>query len=89
MASLDCLAPCSEHVVEYDRQNLAMYAALIDASDTGEPWRVTAADLMKLDPGDVAAEACWRSHLKRARWIIGEGLETALVAFGNRAPLQK
>jgi len=39
---------------------------------------------MLLDVNQCDAEACWRSHLERARWIVGEGLATALVAFNTR-----
>ncbi len=68
----------------YDREHLALYAALLQADDAGRNWREAASSLMHLDPTDKDAEACWRSHLERARWIVGEGLEAALVAFSGR-----
>ena len=71
-------------VVEYDRRHLALYASLLDAADAGVDWRISATELMRLDLTDCSAEACWRSHLERARWIVGEGLGSALVAFGAR-----
>ena len=40
---------------------------------------------MQLDVTDCNAEACWRSHLERARWIVGDGLGSALVAFNQRS----
>jgi len=70
--------------VEYDRSNLALYAALLEAAEAGDDWRDSATSLMLLDVTDPDAEACWRSHLERARWIIGEGLESAIVAFNIR-----
>lgn len=82
--SISNCAPTGTKVVEYDRRNLALYAALLEAEDAGRDWWEAAADLMRLDPADPDAEACWQSHLDRARWIVGEGLATALVAFNTR-----
>lgn len=84
MNSIDWRAPSGEQVVEYDRRNLALYAALLEADDAGGDWREAATSLMQLDVAHEEAEACWRSHLERARWIVGEGLATALVAFNAR-----
>ena len=71
--------------VAYDREHLALYAALLQADDAGRDWREAASSLMHLDPAAKDAEACWRSHLERARWIVGEGLAQALVVFNGRA----
>ena len=84
MNSIDWRAPSGEEVVEYDRRNLALYAALLEADDAGRDWREAAASLMHLDLAHAEAETCWRSHLERARWFVGEGLATALVAFNAR-----
>lgn len=84
MAVVEAEAPAGEAVVDYDQRNLALYAALIDAHDAAIDWRVAAADLMGLDPTDPASEHCWRSHLKRAQWIVGDGMATAVIAFGTR-----
>lgn len=83
---IESLAPASDEVVEYDRQNLALYAALLEADDTGECWEVAATSLMHLDLDCPKTEPCWRSHLERARWIVGAGLESAVRAFGARRP---
>jgi hypothetical protein len=77
-------APTGNAVVDYDRRHLALYAALLEADDAGRDWQDAAASLMKLDVTECDAEECWRSHLERARWIVGEGLGSALVAFGSR-----
>ncbi|WP_230461197.1 hypothetical protein [Sphingobium sp. CAP-1] len=69
---------------DYDRRHLALYAAILDAADQGRPWREAAGDIMKLDVARDDAEACWQSHLDRARWIIGDGLGSAIAAFGVR-----
>lgn len=88
MTGVDAFAPTGAAVVEYDQRNLALYAALLDAQDAGIDWRIAAADLMGLDPEDALAEACWRSHLERAQWIVGDGMATALTTFGRRKPLK-
>ena len=78
------LAPSDEAVCDYDRHHLALYAALLDADDSGQDWQDVAATLMRIDVTASGAKACWRTHLERARWIIGEGLEAALTSFGAR-----
>ncbi|AUW57521.1 hypothetical protein C1T17_04770 [Sphingobium sp. SCG-1] len=88
MDSIRNCAPTGDEVVDYDRRNLALYAALIEAADAGRGWQETVADVMRLDPTDLDAEACWRSHLDRARWIVGDGMAAALEAFGKgRTPI--
>jgi hypothetical protein len=86
MVDLAPLAPTGTDVVDYDRSQLALYAALLEASDTGTCWKEAAASLMHLDVSVDDAEVCWRSHLERARWIVGAGLGTAIDAFGKRRP---
>lgn len=70
-------------VTEYDRHQLALYAALLDAEAAGTNWRETAIELMRLDPDRAGALLCWQSHLDRARWIVGEGLSEAVATFGS------
>lgn len=77
------MAPCDESVLSYDRRHLSLYAALLDADDAGLDWRDAAATLMGIDVNDAGAEPCWRSHLERARWIVGNGLAAAIAAFGT------
>ena len=83
MVSILALAPAGATVVEYDRQNLALYAALLDADDSGQEWTAMVSDLMGLDPPAAEAETCWKSHLDRARWIVGDGLAQAVSSFGR------
>lgn len=85
MDGIEQHAPQGNELVAYDRRNLGLYAALIDSADAGDDWREAAATLMRLDPTDGNSERCWRSHLERARWIVGEGLAAALLSFGNPA----
>lgn len=82
MPSSSTFAPVDDSATEYDRDNLALYANLLDAADAGEDWQIAASSLMGIDITDPRAEACWRSHLDRARWIIGEGLGSAISTFG-------
>lgn len=84
MGTIDRLAPSGDVAVDYDRRHLALYAALLDADDAGGNWKDAASSLMRLDITKSDAEACWRSHLERARWIVGEGLGSALEAFNER-----
>jgi len=74
-------------VTDYDRQQLALYAALLDAHANGVSWRAAAAELMCLDPDEEGSKVCWRSHLERAAWIVGEGLGQALHHFGRSEEL--
>lgn len=84
MIAVESRAPGGDTVVDYDRRQLALYAALLEADDARSDWQSAAASLMRLDVADGDAEACWRSHVERARWIVGAGLATALVAFNAR-----
>ena len=61
------------------------YAELLDADATGVPWEDSAALILGLDvPRDrERALECWKSHLARARWIVGEGLASAVEVFGR------
>jgi hypothetical protein len=83
------VAPDGEEVLDYDRANLSLYAALLDADQSGEDWRRSVSTLMNLDPDDRAAEKCWSSHLRRAHWIVGAGLANALAAFSTVASASK
>ncbi|MGN6356057.1 MAG: hypothetical protein ACTHLU_01075 [Novosphingobium sp.] len=75
----------SGQVTLYDRQNLAIYADLLDADDAGIGWAEGVKSILGLDASDdgETARRCWESHLARARWIVGEGLGPALLAFGR------
>ncbi|HKY81397.1 MAG TPA: hypothetical protein VJM09_07990 [Sphingobium sp.] len=71
-------------MVDYDRRHLALYAALLEADDLGRDWQDAATSLMHIDVTQGDAEACWHSHLERARWIVGDGLGIALEALNAR-----
>lgn len=84
MDVVDRLAPTENAVIDYDRRCLALYAALLEANDAGRDWQDAASSLMQIDVTESDAEACWHSHLERARWIVGDGLGIALEAFNAR-----
>jgi len=69
------IAP-ADIVDEYDRRHLSLYAELLDADDADHDWRHAMATFMRVDLADAEVEACWRSHLDQARWIVGDGLAT-------------
>ncbi|API60851.1 hypothetical protein BSL82_17495 [Tardibacter chloracetimidivorans] len=86
MIAVERRAPEGDVVVDYDRRHLTLYAALLAAADAGRAWQDAATSLMRLDVTERDAEACWRSHLERARWIVGDGLGIAIDAFNARRP---
>jgi hypothetical protein len=94
--AVSSVAPSDDVVVEYDRRHLLTYAELIDAADADIDWLAGSLDILGIDPiaEPERARCCWDSHLARARWIVGDGLVTAVNAFrslprnGTRAALK-
>jgi hypothetical protein len=78
------IAP-SEEISDYDRLHLMTYAELLDAERDGVAWEQGASAILGVDPvaDPEGARLCWDSHLQRARWIVGEGLASAVEAFGR------
>jgi hypothetical protein len=62
-----------------------IYAELLDADRRGVTWEEAASSILGLDPATDtgAARLCWESHLARARWIVGDGLASAVETFGR------
>lgn len=83
MAEIEKFAPSGSLVGDRDQRNLALYATLLDADNAGLDWKDVAASILKIDITSSDAEACWRSYLERARWIVGDGLAQAMSAFGR------
>nr|NUR36577.1 hypothetical protein [Sphingomonas sp.] len=84
MATLRAVAPNGD-ATDYDRSHLMIYAELLDADTRGVTWQKAASEILGVDPstGAEAARLCWDSHLARARWIVGDGLASAVEAFGR------
>ncbi|SEI55377.1 hypothetical protein SAMN05518849_10151 [Sphingobium sp. AP50] len=71
-------------VCDYDLNNLALYAALMDAADAGLSWQESARQILRLDEYDIISFDLYERHLQRARWIVGKGLQSALIAFSKK-----
>jgi hypothetical protein len=73
-------APCDDALTFYDRQHFLTYARLIDADREGANWKSSAAKILQRDVENDphGAELCYRSHLARARWLVGAGLDKFL-----------
>jgi hypothetical protein len=86
MAILDTTAPTGG-ATHYDRSHLMIYAELLDADRRGITWEDGAFGILGIDAiaDPEAARLCWESHLERARWIVGEGLASAVEAFGRNS----
>lgn len=84
---LMALAPQSHSPTDYDRSQLALYAAILDWLDGGRGWADGARTLMGLNPSDAGACDCWQSHAKRAEWLTSGGLQGAILVFGSRTNL--
>lgn len=86
MRTLLDVAPEGE-VSAYDRRNLVTYAELLDAADAGVDWASGAVSILGFDPDcdPETTRRCWETHLVRARWIVGDGLASALEAFGRNS----
>jgi hypothetical protein len=78
------IAP-SDAVTVYDRRHLMTYAEILDADRHGVSWEEAASEILGVDPvaDPETARVCWDIHLARARWIVGEGLASAVEAFGH------
>lgn len=89
-ADVEFAAP-SGRANAYDRSNLMIYAALLDADENGVNWEQSAGLILGLDveADRERAFGCWRSHIERARWIVSEGLASAVETFGRRSNTSK
>lgn len=72
---VDDAAPSDAALTDYDRAHLITYLRLLDAEAEQADWREVAALVLGFDVTKNAAraEASWRSHLARARWISASG----------------
>lgn len=76
----------SGQISDYDLQHLTIYAELLDADANGVDWVEGVRSVLSLNRHTPPALArhCWESHLVRARWIVGNGLESAITSFSKR-----
>jgi hypothetical protein len=78
-------APSDEVLTYYDRQHFLTYARLLDADKERADWKSSASKILQRDVEDdpQAAELCYRSHLARARWVVGAGLDKIQDSDGS------
>jgi len=69
------LAPIDETLTDYDRRCFKLYIMLIDADEAGVPWDYSYPHLFDEPVGTdyLKAEARYRSHLERAKWMTAKG----------------
>jgi len=74
------LVPTADSLTDYDRAHLVTYLRLLDAESDGADWREVATLVLGFDvAADLdRAEAAWRSHLERARWMSASGYRALL-----------
>jgi hypothetical protein len=72
--------PSSETLTAYDRAHLVTYLKLLDADAMNADWKVTARNVLSLDPeADVeTAHRVFAAHLARARWMTRTGYRLLL-----------
>jgi hypothetical protein len=72
--------PDSDQLTEYDRVHLVTYLKLLDADAMHVDWKVTARDVLSVDPdaGLRAARRIYAAHLARARWMARTGYRLLL-----------
>lgn len=82
--NFDPVAPSVDEVTDYDALHFIDYARLLDAADAGHDWQRAARDILRMNPDmDASAvQACWSSHLERARWFVTAGYRQLLVNAG-------
>jgi hypothetical protein len=76
-------APTLDGLTDYDRSHTTVYLRLLDAAADGADWREAARIVLDRDPDAEGTEACYTSHLARARWMTERGYRF-LVQEGAR-----
>ena len=73
--------PEAEHVTDYDRRNLKIYARLLDAAADHADWREVANVVLGLDVASNPehAQRVHDAHLERARWMTTCGYRDLLA----------
>lgn len=72
--------PVSDHLTDYDREHLKVYARLLDAAAENADWREVAVLVLGLDPAGSPDQARqgYEAHLARARWMVKAGYRDLL-----------
>lgn len=72
--------PSAEHVTEYDRRQLKIYARLLDAAAEHAEWTEVSERVLGLDVASnpERARSIYEAHLKRARWMTTSGYRDLL-----------
>lgn len=72
--------PASDHLTDYDRSHLKIYARLLDAAAERADWREVASVVLGLDPCEKPEQVrrVHDAHLERARWMSTTGYRDLL-----------
>ena len=78
--------PSADHVTDYDRRNLKIYARLLDAAADHADWQEVADLVLGLDVASNAdhARRVHDAHLERARWMTSRGYRDLLSGAACR-----
>ena len=73
--------PRSEHLTDYDRRHLKIYARLLDAAAEQANWEEVAEVVLGLDPtaDRDRSRRVHAAHLERARWMTRVGYQDLLA----------
>jgi hypothetical protein len=73
--------PDGDDLTDYDRTHLKLYMRLLDAHVSGGDWQEAAHTLFGIDAGvePVRAEAVFKTHLARAKWMTDHGYRQLLA----------
>lgn len=79
------IAPSGQHLTEYDRKHVKLYARLLDADADGADWGEAVEVLFGIDPAREPdrARRVHDSHLQRARWMTHAGYRQLLLGSCN------
>lgn len=83
--SFEDIAPSGQHLTDYDRKHVKLYARLLDAAADGADWREAVEVLFGIDPAREPdrAQQVHDSHLQRARWMTHTGYRQLLLGSCN------
>ncbi|MEH3117262.1 MAG: DUF2285 domain-containing protein [Methylorubrum populi] len=84
---VDDLAPAAPEITDYDEAHFVTYMRLLDAEADRADWMEVARVVLHRDPAVPTTQACWESHLARARWMTHTGYRHLLerAAFEARS----